>query len=162
MMLADARFYMHDDILVKLDRASMAVSLEVRSPFLDPSVVEFAWRLPLRFKVRDGIGKYILRKLMNRYIPEALTNRPKMGFAMPVAEWLRGPLHEWASSLLVPPQEASDGLLRQDVIRQVWADFLAGRSELTDRIWNLLMLRAWLASPAYSGEIDCAFDESHR
>jgi asparagine synthase (glutamine-hydrolysing) len=144
MMFADARLYMHDDILVKVDRASMAVSLEVRNPFLDPAVVEFAWRLPLRFKVGEGVGKLIVRKVMSRYIPADLTDRPKMGFAIPVAQWLRGPLREWADSLLKPPQGTSEGLLKDEVVQNVWADFLAGRTELTDKIWSLLMLRGWL------------------
>jgi asparagine synthase (glutamine-hydrolysing) len=144
MMLADARFYMQDDILVKVDRASMAVGLEVRNPFLDQAIVEFAWRLPLRFKVRDGVGKLIVRKVMSRYIPAELTDRPKMGFAIPVAEWLRGPLRDWASSLLNPPPGVNDGLLNDDVVRRVWEDFLKGRTELTDKIWCLVMLRVWV------------------
>jgi asparagine synthase (glutamine-hydrolysing) len=146
MMLADAQLYMQDDILVKVDRASMAVSLEVRNPFLDPEVVEFAWRLPLRFKVRDGVGKAIVRKVLNRYVPAKLIDRPKMGFAIPVAEWLRGPLREWANSLLYKPSGNADGLLKDDVVVRVWTDFLNGRTEYTDKVWCLLMLRGWLAA----------------
>jgi asparagine synthase (glutamine-hydrolysing) len=146
MMLADALLYMQNDILVKVDRASMAVSLEARNPFLDQEVVEFAWRLPLRFKVRDGVGKAIVRKVLHRYVPPELINRPKMGFAIPVAEWLRGPLREWANSLLNVPSGSGDGLLKDEVVSRVWNDFLKGRREYTDKVWCLLMLRGWLAA----------------
>jgi len=129
--------------LVKVDRASMAVSLEVRCPFLDPSVIEFAWSLPLSFKVRDGIGKWIVRQVMHRYVPRELTERPKMGFSIPLATWLRGPLRPWAESLLL---ESKVPFLRQSVIEWHWNAFLAGRTDLADKIWNLSMLLAWFAS----------------
>jgi len=161
MMLADARFYMHDDILVKVDRASMAVSLEVRNPFLDPSVVEFAWQLPLHFKVHDGVGKIIVRRVLSRYVPAALMDRPKMGFAIPVSEWLRGPLRDWGESLLTPPKGNTDGLLNDDAVRRVWKEFQAGRNELADRIWSLLMLRGWTAAQESSAELLARVGEKH-
>ena len=140
MMLADARLYMHDDILVKVDRASMAVSLEVRCPFLDPRVIEFAWSLPLAMKVRNGLGKWIVRQVMNRYIPPELTDHPKMGFSIPLADWLRGPLRDWAESLLSSQHPA---FLRASVVEAHWKQFLSGRTELTDKVWSLLMLLGW-------------------
>jgi len=144
MMLADARVYMHDDILVKVDRASMAVGLEVRNPFLDLSVVEFAWRLPLCFKVRQGVGKWIVRRVMDQYIPRELTARPKMGFAIPLADWLRGPLRAWAESLIHTIRLPEESMLKGQVVQSLWAAFLAGRTELTDRLWCLLILQGWL------------------
>jgi asparagine synthase (glutamine-hydrolysing) len=141
MMLADALLYMHDDILVKVDRASMAVSLEVRCPFLDPNVIAFAWTLPLAMKVRDGVGKWIVRQVMNRYIPAELTDHPKMGFSIPLADWLRGPLRDWAESLL---SSQHPELLRAPVVQSHWREFLSGRADLTDKVWSLLMLLGWL------------------
>ena len=142
MMLADARSYMHDDILVKVDRASMAVSLEVRCPFLDPAVAELAWRLPLAWKIRNGTGKWIVRRVMDRYIPPALTVRPKMGFIPPLAEWLRGPLRNWAEGLL----QLRCDVLKQAVVQEQWRAFLAGRTDLTDKVWSLLMLLGWFGA----------------
>jgi asparagine synthase (glutamine-hydrolysing) len=143
MMLADALGYMHDDILVKVDRASMATSLEVRNPFLDLTVVEFAWRLPLNFKVRDGVGKWIVRKVMDRYIPRELTARPKMGFAIPLAEWLRGPLRDWAESLVHGPKAVEEVLLTPGAVARQWNAFVAGETKLAAQIWCLLMLLGW-------------------
>lgn len=146
MMLADARLYMQDDILVKVDRASMAISLEVRNPFLDLSVVEFAWSLPLRFKIREGVGKWIVRRVMDQYIPRQLTARPKMGFAIPLTEWLRGPLRAWADSLIHSNGPSSKSLLKESVVTGLWTEFVAGRADLTDRVWALLVLKRWLES----------------
>jgi len=144
MMLADARFYMHDDILVKVDRASMAASLEVRNPFLDAQVIEFACALPLSMKIRDGAGKWIVRRVMDRYIPRPLTERPKMGFAIPLTSWLRGPLRDWAEALLAAEDSCADGLINHKAGRELWSAFLAGRDELTSPLWSLLMFQAWL------------------
>jgi asparagine synthase (glutamine-hydrolysing) len=155
MMMADACFYMHDDILVKVDRASMAASLEVRSPFLDVDVVEFAWKLPLRFKIRDGVGKWVVRRVMSRYIPASITDHPKMGFAVPLADWLRGPLREWAESMLNPIHVSNDGLVSSGVVRTQWANFLAGRNNLTDNVWCLLMLQGWMESQRSSAQLGC-------
>jgi len=146
MMLADARLYMQDDILVKVDRASMAASLEVRNPFLDIGVVEFAWSLPLSFKIRDGVGKWIVRRVMDQYIPRELTSRPKMGFAIPLATWLRGPLRGWAESLIRANRASEQSLLRGPVVESLWTDFLAGRTDLTDKLWSVLLLKGWLES----------------
>ena len=145
MMLADARLYMHDDILVKVDRASMAAGLEVRNPFLDSSVVEFACSLPLRFKIRDGAGKWIIRRVMDRYIPPALTVRPKMGFAIPLTSWLRGPLREWAQSL-IGSGSLNGEWLNQRAVQMLWRNFLSGDNGLTDKVWSLLMFQAWMKS----------------
>ncbi len=146
MMLADAQAYMHDDILVKVDRASMAVSLEVRNPFLDSEVVEFAWRLPLRFKVRDGVGKWIVRKVMDQYVPRGLTAGPKRGFAIPLSDWLRGPLRPWAESLIQMIDSPEESVLRREVVQSLWTAFLAGRTGLTDKVWSVLLLKGWLES----------------
>jgi len=146
MMLADARLYMQDDILVKVDRASMAASLEVRNPFLDIGVVEFAWSLPLSFKIRDGVGKWIVRRVMDQYVPRELTSRPKMGFAIPLATWLRGPLRGWAESLIHANRASEQSLLRGPVVESLWTDFLAGRTDLTDKLWSVLLLKGWLES----------------
>jgi len=116
----------------------------VRNPFLDLSVVEFAWRLPLCFKVRQGVGKWIVRRVMDQYIPRELTARPKMGFAIPLADWLRGPLRAWAESLIHTIRLPEESMLKGQVVQSLWAAFLAGRTELTDRLWCLLILQGWL------------------
>lgn len=144
MMLADAQLYMHDDILVKIDRASMGASLEVRNPFLDTQVIEFACALPLRCKIRDGVGKWIVRQVMDRYIPRSLTARPKMGFAIPLTSWLRGPLRDWAEALLPSEAACGYGLINRQASGELWTAFLAGRDELTGPLWSLLMFQAWL------------------
>lgn len=143
MMLADARGYMHDDILVKVDRASMAASLEVRNPFLDAHVIDFACALPLGQKIRDGVGKWIVRQVMDRYIPPSLTSRPKMGFAIPLASWLRGPLRDWAEALL-PAGESCAGFINRRAAAELWSAFLGGRDALAAPLWSLLIFQSWL------------------
>ncbi len=145
MMYLDTVTYLPDDILVKLDRAAMGVSLESRVPFLDPRVFEFAWRLPLDMKVGRGSGKRILRAVVERHVPRALLERPKSGFGVPVGEWLRGPLRDWAEELLDPRRLEEEGLLDPLLIRRKWHEHLSGRRNWVAPLWTVLMLEAWLA-----------------
>jgi asparagine synthase (glutamine-hydrolysing) len=147
MMLLDTLTYLPDDILVKVDRASMAVALEVRAPLLDHRVLEFAWRLPLALKMQGGVGKLVLRKLLSRYVPPELFERPKTGFGVPLYRWLRGPLRDWAENLLDERRLEQDGYLKPRPIRKVWQSFLAGKSEWAyggELLWSVLMFQAWL------------------
>lgn len=144
MMLADTLTYLPDDILVKVDRATMAVSLEARAPLLDHRVYEFATRIPLRFKIRDGVGKWALRQLLYRHVPRALVDRPKTGFGIPLAEWLRGALRPWAESLLAHERLRGEGFLEPSAVRSLWARFLAGDVHEPQLVWHLLMFQAWL------------------
>lgn len=146
MMLRDSVTYLPDDILVKVDRASLGVGLEVRAPFLDPSVVEFAWRLPPSLRVRGRQGKWALRQVLYRHVPPALVERPKTGFAVPLGSWLRGPLREWAESLLEPARLRQEGFLAAEPIRKAWQDHLAGRRERHHLLWAVLMFQSWLES----------------
>lgn len=144
MMFLDAVTYLPDDILVKLDRAAMAVGLEGRVPYLDHRVVEFAASLPLSMKLRNGGGKWILRNVLYQYVPPELIDRPKKGFSLPIAEWLRGALREWAEDLLDESRLREDGYFDAKIVRQIWADHLSGRRDLRHHIWALLMFQAWL------------------
>jgi asparagine synthase (glutamine-hydrolysing) len=144
MQYLDAITYMPDDILVKVDRASMAVSLESRVPLLDHRVVEFAFALPNRMKVREGEGKWILRQVLDRYVPRRLTDRPKMGFGIPVDAWLRGPLKDWAWERLRPAALARHGVLREHPIQTAWDEHQSGRQNLAYPLWTALMLQDWL------------------
>jgi asparagine synthase (glutamine-hydrolysing) len=146
MLFLDAATYLHDDILTKVDRATMAVSLEARVPLLDPRVVEFAWRLPSSLKIRNGRGKWILRRILARYVPPQLTERPKAGFSIPLDTWLRGPLRDWAESLLDAGRLRSEGLLNPRPIRQMWRDLLAGSHAWQHHIWDVLMFQAWCSA----------------
>jgi len=143
MMLADQLEYLPDDLLAKVDRASMAVSLEARVPLLDHRVVEFSWRLPDRFKVRGGQGKWLLRRLLSRRVPDALVERPKMGFSVPVDDWLRGPLRAWAEELLEDSRLEADGLLTAMPVRNTWREHLAGRRSAGLALWAVLVFQAW-------------------
>lgn len=142
MMLADMRAYMTDDILAKVDRASMAVSLETRAPLLDYKVIEFGWQLPLSQKIRDGQGKWILRRLLERHVPPALFDRPKQGFGVPHAAWLRGPLRDWAESLLDEKRLTDDGFFNVALARKVWREHLDGKDH-SYKVWGLVMFQAW-------------------
>ena len=144
MILLDTLTYLPDDILVKVDRASMAVSLEARAPLLDHRVVEWAWRQPRHRRIRDGRGKWALRQVLGRYVPDQLIDRPKAGFAIPVAEWLRGPLRDWAESLL-GERALEEGMLDPRPVRRVWQQHLDRRANAEPALWTVLMWQAWRA-----------------
>lgn len=145
MMMLDMISYLPDDILVKTDRASMAASLEMRVPLLDHEVVEFAWNLPLSLKLRGNKTKWLLDQVLERYLPRHLTDRPKQGFTVPIQDWLRGPLREWAEDLLAPEALRSSDLFDCDRIRNTWDAYLSGRDPLAyNRLWDVLMFQAWM------------------
>lgn len=143
MMYTDMQTYLPDDILVKVDRASMATSLETRAPLLDYNVIEFAWSLPLGMKIQNGEGKRILRSLLERYIPKPLFDRPKQGFGIPHGEWLRGPLRVWAEALLDEKRLKEEGFFNPLPIRQKWQEHLSGKQDWSYLIWGVLMFQAW-------------------
>lgn len=144
MMYLDMVTYLPDDILVKVDRASMGVSLEARAPLLDYRLAEFAAQIPMDLKIRNRQGKYILRKLLYRYVPQQLVDRPKAGFEMPIAQWLRGPLRDWAEALLDESRLRREGYFLAEPIRKKWQEHLAGNRNWQFHLWDILMFEAWL------------------
>jgi asparagine synthase (glutamine-hydrolysing) len=144
MMAWDSLGYLPDDILVKVDRAAMAVGLETRAPFLDHRVAALAWRLPMAMKIRGGTSKWALRQILYNYVPRELIERPKGGFAIPIGQWLRGPLRRWAEDLLHPDRLGREGYLQPGPISQLWKQHLSGRYDHTTKLWTVLMWQAWL------------------
>ena len=144
MMLLDTNGYLMDDILVKVDRASMHCSLETRVPFLDHNIYDFASKLPYKYKIRSGVGKWILREVLNRHVPKELIDRPKMGFSIPLDDWLRGPLKDWASNLLDPNRIQEEGYFSHKIISKKWKQHLSGEKNLGASLWAILMFESWL------------------
>lgn len=145
MMAMDAQTYMSDDILVKVDRAAMAVSLESRVPMLDQRIVELAWSMPLNYKIENGQGKRLLREVLYRYVPKELIERPKQGFGLPLDSWLRGPLRDWAATLLDASRLRREGIFHSEPILKMWEEHLSGRRNWQHHLWNILMFQAWYA-----------------
>ena len=147
LMFLDLVSYLPDDILTKVDRASMAVGLEARVPLLDHRLVDFAWSLPLDLKLRGNSSKWLLRQVLYRHVPRRLIERPKMGFGVPIGNWLRGPLRDWAEDLLSPTRLRRQGFFHVDPVRRVWRQHLDGRANREHELWNLLIFQSWLGLP---------------
>jgi asparagine synthase (glutamine-hydrolysing) len=143
MMAQDLRSYLPGDILCKVDRAAMSVSLETRAPFLEPDVIALSMRLPMEMKIRDGQGKWALRQVLYKYVPQDIIERPKVGFAVPIGHWLRGPLREGAEEMLSEERIARDGFFDQKTVRETWAEHLSGRKDRMPQLWAILMFQAW-------------------
>tara|TARA_Y100000815_G_C13311569_1_gene488723 strand:- start:531 stop:1667 length:1137 start_codon:yes stop_codon:yes gene_type:complete len=146
MMLLDLMIYLPNDNLVKVDRASMAVSLETRAPFLDKSVVQYAAQIPEEIKVRSGVGKWPLRQVLYRYVPQELIEKPKVGFAVPLASWLRGPLRDWAENYINENRLLDEGYFNAKIVQERWREHLSGRRNWQYQLWSVLMFQCWLES----------------
>lgn len=146
MMFRDAITYLSGDILCKVDRAAMSNSLETRVPFLDPSVIEIAWRIPIDMKIKNKQGKWVLREILYKYVPKELIERPKTGFGVPIGDWLKGPLKDWAEDLLNQEKLAQQGYLEPLIVHKYWKEHLSGSRDWTFRIWSILMFQSWLQS----------------
>tara|TARA_Y100000310_G_C20427857_1_gene689936 strand:- start:73 stop:783 length:711 start_codon:yes stop_codon:yes gene_type:complete len=146
MQKLDLLTYLPDDLMAKVDRASMAVSLETRVPFLDHNIVEFVMKLPLELKLHNGVSKRLLRQVLYRYVPEELIERPKMGFSVPIGEWMRDPLQDWAYSLIDFNRLKNEGYFRPEPVLKMWNEHSSGRSNWGHQLWNLLMFQSWLDS----------------
>jgi asparagine synthase (glutamine-hydrolysing) len=146
LMYLDTLTYLPEDILTKVDRATMAVSLEARAPLLDYRLVEFAWRVPFELKYREGSQKWLLKQLLHRYLPVALVERPKKGFGAPIGSWLRGPLRDWAEAALDPQRLHQEGYFSVPIVTALWQAYLHGKTKLHKRLWSVLMFQSWLES----------------
>jgi len=144
MLLRDTLGYLPGDILTKVDRASMSTGLEVRAPFLDHRVVEFAASCPLELKLKQGTGKWILRQVLYDYVPQTMIDRPKMGFAVPLGTWLRGPLKDWASDLMTSDLLKKQGWLDEALVTQKWEEHQKGIRNWENQLWGVLMFQSWL------------------
>ena len=143
-MFLDLITYLPVDILAKVDRDSMGVSLEARIPFLDHRVAEFAWQIPLKMKTKNGESKWLLKQILYKHVPRHLVDRPKMGFGVPIGPWLRGPLRGWAEDLMNEKRLQREGYLDSLLIRDIWSQHLSGKRNWHYLIWNVLMFQAWL------------------
>ena len=144
MILEDMQSYLPDDILVKVDRASMHSSLETRLPMLDHRLINYVFRIPIEKKIRFFKGKWILKKVLDKYLPAKLYERPKKGFSVPMAEWLRGPLKQWAEKLIDPKRIERDGYFNPSLVQKKWEEHLSGKKNWESLLWNILIFQLWL------------------